>query len=187
MSSGASGAEKRGLSSKSSFWYHFFSIKLHFLLRLEIDWWILRCCQSTISSKFRQYAAYRQYFLINSATLFSARSVKPTLLLRLWLFSRNSLYCFLQRAALLLREVVRNIQTTRQSSHETGRWHSMRSQVLRGKQMAACEQGRVFSLQWPRFAQNSMIYTSSSHWSILFQLWFKCCEISTLVIDRQLQ
>jgi len=46
-----------------------YSIKLHFLLRLEIDWWILRCCQSIISLKFRRYTAYRQYLLIKSATL----------------------------------------------------------------------------------------------------------------------
>jgi len=40
-----------------------------------------------------------------------------TLLLRPWLFNANSLYCFLRGAALRLRQVVRNIQTSRQSSH----------------------------------------------------------------------
>ena len=53
----------------------------------------------------------------------------------------------------------------------------MHSQILCGKQMVACEQGRGFWLcKWPRLAQNSMLYASWLYWSIVFQLWFECCK-----------
>jgi len=54
---------KNGSFAQAQLLILLFSIKLHFLLRLEIDWWILRCCQSIISAKF-WYTVYRQYSLI---------------------------------------------------------------------------------------------------------------------------
>jgi len=46
-----------------------FSIKLHFFLRLEINRQIVWCCQSITSTKFHQYAVYRQNLLIKTAML----------------------------------------------------------------------------------------------------------------------
>jgi len=56
----------------------FFSIKLHFLLRLEIDRWILRCCQSIISAKCCQHIVYWQYLLIKATTLFFCMECSET-------------------------------------------------------------------------------------------------------------
>jgi len=60
---------KKGSVAEGQLLLSLFSIKLHFLLRLVIDRWILRCCQSITSAKFRWYAVYRQYLFIKAATL----------------------------------------------------------------------------------------------------------------------
>ena len=46
-----------------------FSIKPNFLLRLEINRWILQFCQSIISAKFHRYTIHRQYVLTKATTL----------------------------------------------------------------------------------------------------------------------
>ena len=90
---------------------------------------------------------YWQYLLMKAITLvFSTGCSETKLLLRLWLTNANSLYCSLRRAAVWLHQVVRirNIWTAPQSSLSTGLWNNIRSQVLCGEQMAACEQSRDF-------------------------------------------
>jgi len=56
--------------------------------------------------------------------------------------------------------------------------------------MAAFKQFGVAYVSWrltiivPRFVQNSMLYASSSHWSMVFQLLVECCKIFALVIGN---
>jgi len=111
MWSGASNLEKRGMSQKGSFWYHF-------LLRLEIDRWILRCCQSITSTKFYRYTVYRQYLLIKTTTLVFCTGCRKIQLATSSLIkiNANSLFCSLQHTALWLHQVVCDIQTTPHSS-----------------------------------------------------------------------
>ena len=62
-------AWKKGSVAEGQLLISHFSIKLNFLLGLEIDRWILRCCQSITSAKFCRYAVYRQYLLIKAVTI----------------------------------------------------------------------------------------------------------------------
>ena len=73
-----SGASSLGSVGEGQLLISFFSIKLHFLLRLEIDRWILRCCQSIISAKCCQHIVYWQYLLIKATTLFFCMECSET-------------------------------------------------------------------------------------------------------------
>jgi len=101
---------KKGSVAEGQLLISLFSMKPHFLIGLQTDRWILRCCQSIISAKFCRYTAYGQYLLIKAAALLFCRRVrKPNFLLRLWI-NANYLYCCLWRKTLRLHHVVRSTE-----------------------------------------------------------------------------
>ena len=109
-------AWKKGSVTEGQLLISLFSMKLHFLLRLEIYRWTLRCYQSIILAKFCRYTVYQQYLLIKAATLVLCTECSETRVATSSKINANSLYCSLWHAALRLHQVVRNIQTTPQSS-----------------------------------------------------------------------
>ena len=124
-------AWKKRSVAEGYFWISLFSIKPHFLLRLEINGWILRWCQSIILAKFCRYRVCRQYLLIKAAVLLFCTECSETHVAASALVSyANSLYCSLWHAALRLHQVVCNIQTTPQSSQYIGLWRNVHSQVF---------------------------------------------------------
>ena len=104
---------------------------------------------SIISAKFHLYKAYRQYLLIKATMLVFCTKCSETQVATSSLINTNSLSCCLRQANLQIYQAVCNVQTAVQLSQWTCLRRNICSQVLIGKQMAACKQIRVdHVLQW---------------------------------------